>query len=364
MFKKIKDLLPLWAWVMLGIALFSAIIYLVAVISPAFAAFMTGSVGAALRAALAWLTSWIPFSLAELLVYLVPFALLFVARHAWRHHCDTWRAMLRYLCCILSAFSLFFSLFVFSFGTAYHTETLDSRLGLSAGEVDAAALQKTAAALVAELNALSPEITYGADGFSEMPYSLDTLNDKLLAAYDTLSAEHSFISDMNSRIKGVGASYAMSYTHITGVYTYFTGETNLNTHFPDYTLPFTAAHELAHQRGIARENEANFVAFLATTAIDDPYIRYCGYLNLYEYVTGALYRADREAHFALLATLNPAVLGELRAYDAFFAEFENSAVSDASDAVNDTFLKLNGNEAGTDSYGLVVELAVAYYRDK
>ena len=362
MFGKIKAFLPLYAWICLLIAVLAGGVYLTAVCSPAFAEWFTGGIGHAFRTVLATLTSWIPFSLAELLLYLSPLLLVFVVRHAWRYHLDTWYATLRYLACLSAVLSLFFSTFAFSFGTAYYVRGLDERMGFATGEIDAALLEATTARLVSEINALVPQITYGEDGFSKQPATLAEMNDKLLAAYDVVSGEYPFIRTMQSNIKPVQASRLMSYTHITGVYTYFTGEANVNTYFPDYTLPFTAAHELAHQRGIARENEASFVAFLVCTASDDPYIRYAGYLNLYEYVTGALYRVNRDAHFALLKTLHPAVLGELLAYDAFFEEFADAPMASVSDAVNDTFLKLNGNEAGTASYGLVVELAVAYYR--
>ena len=50
---------------------------------------------------------------------------------------------------------------------------------------------------------------------------------------------------------------------------------------------------MAHQRGIAREDEANFIAFLVCMASDDPYIRYSGYLEVYEYVASSLYSDDR-----------------------------------------------------------------------
>ena len=359
--RKIKAFLPQYAWICLAIAALAGGVYIAAACSPAFAEWYGGTVAHALRVFLATLTSWIPFSLAELLLYLTPFLLVFVARHAWRYHCETWRTTFRYLICLLAVCSLFFSTFAFSFGTGYHTRGLAERMGVTEREVDAAALRNTAESLVFELNALAHHIQYGEDGFSKMPYTLAEMSDRLLAAYGTVSAEYPFIRTMKSRVKPVAASRPMSYTHITGIYTYFTGEANLNTYFPDYTLPFTAAHELAHQRGVARENEASFVAFLACVASDDPYIRYAGYLNLYEYVAGALYYADKDAHFELLKNLHPAVLGELRAYDAFFEEFAGAPVANLSDAVNDTFLKLNGNEAGTASYGLVVELAVAYY---
>lgn len=358
-----KRFLPLYALVLFGLATLSLVIYLVAVISPDFAVWFNTHIGSATRAILAHLTSWLPFSLAEIFIYTLPLIVAVIGVFAWRRHCETWGTMLRYLLCIISVLSLFFSVFVFSFGTGYHTDTLDERLGLAVGEVSAAELKATAERLVEEINKTVGEITFGEDGFSEMPYDIDTMNTHLLAAYGTVCDEHAFVQRLNSRVKPVLASRLMSYTHITGIYTYFTGEANINVYFPDYTIPFTAAHELAHQRGIARENEANFIAFLVTAAATDPYIRYTAYLNLYEYVANALYFADSEAYFEVAAALAPEVKGELRAYSAFFEEFRNSAAADISDAVNDTYLKLHGNTAGTASYGLVVDLAVAYYRD-
>jgi hypothetical protein len=204
------------------------------------------------------------------------------------------------------------------------------------------------------------KITFTASGASVMPYSLTEMNAKLLDAYDQYTDQSDFLDDYPSRVKPIMLSEPMSYTHITGVYTFFTGEANLNVNFPDYTLPYTAAHELAHQRGIARENEANFIAFLVTDASDDPYIRYSGYLNLWEYVMNALYPLDGAGYQEILGMLDARVLGELKAYSAFFDTYRDAAVANVSSTVNDAYLKLHGNEAGVESYGLVVDLAIAY----
>jgi len=152
----------------------------------------------------------------------------------------------------------------------------------------------------------------------------------------------------------------MSYAHITGIYFPFTGEANINIDFPDYSIPFTAAHELAHQRGVAREDEANFIAFLACMESDDPYILYSGSLNMLEYVLNALARADKDLYSEVYFSLNENVRGELRAYSLFFEKYRDSTASKVNEAVNDTYLKVQGTE-GVVSYGMVVDLAVAYY---
>ena len=58
----------------------------------------------------------------------------------------------------------------------------------------------------------------------------------------------------------------------------FTGEANLNVDSPECLLPATIAHELAHVRGVAPEQTANFVAILACDTSGDPLYAYSGYL--------------------------------------------------------------------------------------
>ena len=195
-----------------------------------------------------------------------------------------------------------------------------------------------------------------------MPYTYREMNDKLIQAYDKFCENHDFLINFYSRVKPVMLSEAMSYTHITGLYAYYTGEANINVDFPDYTVPFTAAHELAHQRGIAREDEANFIAYLVCIGSDDPYIRYSGYLNMYEYVSSALYSADKAAYSKAAAALNAPVRDEMSAYSAFFEKYRNSTASKVSGTINNTYLQIQGTP-GTKSYGLVVDLAVAYHKE-
>ena len=54
----------------------------------------------------------------------------------------------------------------------------------------------------------------------------------------------------------------LSYLGISGIFIPFTCEANVNATLPDWEIPFTACHELAHQRGFAREDEANYVGYL------------------------------------------------------------------------------------------------------
>ena len=110
---------------------------------------------------------------------------------------------------------------------------------------------------------------------------------------------------------------------------------------------------------MAREDEANFVAFLVCMESDDHYIRYSAYLNLYEYVASALYSADPQLYREANAKLSTHVKYEMSAYSEFYEKYRDSVAADVSETVNNTFLTIQGTE-GTKSYGMVVDLAVAY----
>ncbi|MBQ9784829.1 MAG: DUF3810 domain-containing protein [Clostridia bacterium] len=356
--------LPLASKVIFAVTALSAILYVAFLCSPAFADAFNGSVSTVFRFLLAKLTGWLPFSVAELCIILIPLAVAVLIVIAYRHYCNSWRNTLVYIGIILSIVCIFLNLFVWTFAAGYHGRTLDQKLGLDRRPVSAEELYDTAEILAAELRDLSDEIDYMPNGASVMPYSVSEMNDKLLDAYDRVCEEYDFIDRFSSRLKPVMLSEPMSYTHITGVYTFFTGEANINVNFPDYTIPYTAAHELAHQRGIAREDEANFVAFLVCLASDDPYIRYSGVLGTYEFIMSALYSADYEGYAEIWQTVPDEIHGEQAAYSAFFDKYRDNLAASVSNATNDAYLKGQGAVAGTRSYSMVVDLAVAYYREK
>lgn len=359
-----KPRLPLFSKIVYLLALISAVLYASFTLFPTFADWFNGTVSQAVRFVLAHLTSWIPFSVAELLLLLLPLFLFLAIWIGIRRFSDSNRAMLTYIGILLSILSLIFVLFVWSFAAGYYGKTLDEKLELERKKSSAEELYEVADLLSDELDALSDEILFLESGQSLMPYSISAMNDKLIDAYDRFCSEHDFMDSFSCNVKGVMLSVPMSYLHITGVYSFFTGEANLNINFPDYTLPFTAAHELAHQRGIAREDEANFVAFLICMESNDPYIRYSGTLSLFEYVASALYSADSELYRKLYLSLSTEILGEEQAYSEFFDQYRDNVAADISQSVNNIYLQSQGASEGTRSYGMVVDLAVAYLRGK
>ncbi|MGM9636866.1 MAG: DUF3810 domain-containing protein [Eubacteriales bacterium] len=346
-------------WIAAGVA---GILHILSGISPAFADFIMRYPNSIWRWIAAKITMWIPFSLAELLIISIPVILVsLISLGIYVSVKGTSKQYIRLMAILLSVISYFYAAFVLTLAPGYKGTTLDQKMGLVRNTVSGEELYETGVWLNGEITPLLDQIAFLPDSASYMPYTLDEMNDKLNDAYAILADEVDFVSSLRSNIKYVVLSEPMSYTHITGVYTFFTGESNLNVNFPDYTLPYTAAHEFAHQRGIAREDEANFVAFLASMESDDPYILYSAYVNMLEYVMNALYTANKDLYMDLYRQFDSRLVGEFNAYAQFYEKYRENKVADVSSAVNNSYLQSQGVEVGSRSYGLVVDLTVAYY---
>jgi hypothetical protein len=153
----------------------------------------------------------------------------------------------------------------------------------------------------------------------------------------------------------------MSYLHLAGIYSPFTVEANYNRAMPPGDIPFSICHELAHLCGYAREDEANFIAFLACRESGVADLHYSGLLNTLTYVLNALYAdISLEEYRGLYQKLPEQVLRDLQQNAAYWRSFAGP-VSELSSKVNDVYLKANNQPEGIKSYGRMVDLLLAYY---
>ena len=82
--------------------------------------------------------------------------------------------------------------------------------------------------------------------------------------------------------KPLRSTFALVRFGLLGFYFPFTGEASLTIDAPGQQVPHAAAHEMAHQRGIAREDEANFMGFWVCIRSDDAYVRHPASKKLYK----------------------------------------------------------------------------------
>ena len=357
--KKEKRTVPRIFYFSLGFFLLGIVLSLLYRRSAAFAGWINENVAHIFRFALGSITSAVSFSVAEILVFSIPLLAILAVVISFLY-AKTARRRVRMLCIILSILLPLYPLYMLTLAPGYHAPTLDVRMELSADPVSAEELKQTSEILLGESESLLDQITFEEGGASKNPLSLEQTGAEIVKAYDAFLADYPITKNFSSVPKPVLHSKWMAYAEITGMYTFFTGEANINVVYPDYVQPFTVAHELAHQRGIARENEANFVAALVCTYAEDAYVRYSGLFNLFEYVISAYARADREGYRALWSTLDARLKGEMVAYSEAMEPYRDHALGEVSSTVNNAYLEMNGTP-GIVSYGLVVDLAVSYY---
>ena len=314
-----------------------------------------------LRRAIGQLCERVPFSVAESLYVLAALGFLVflvlgvraVVRS--RHRSGTVYALVLGLG---NAVLTVYVLFCLLWGANYYADSFTDKSGIDVGPVAVDDLERVTRQFAALVNEYAGDVPRAADGaFAGDRAEILAYAPKI---YENLYEEFPFLEMTDVPPKAMRFSRVMSAMGFTGFYFPFTGECNVNVDFPAATLPTTVAHELSHRRGIASEQECNFLAVLASLRCGDAAYRYAGALSGYIYLANALYSADAERWRAVRGMLDERVVADLRASGAYWAQFEGP-VDTVSNAVYDGFLKSYGT-IGVKSYGACVDLLVAYFK--
>ena len=152
-----------------------------------------------------------------------------------------------------------------------------------------------------------------------------------------------------------------NYLGFTGYYNPFTGEAQVNTTVPEFLQPYIATHEMAHQIGYAKENEANFAGYLAGVNSTDTLFHYSCYLDLYIYANHQVFYFDSAASKKSRELLIPAVKKDLEEWRQFSISHQ-SFIEPAINWMYGNYLKLNEQPRGMYSYNQVISMLIAYYK--
>ena len=305
-----------------------------------------------------------PFSVTELGLYLL--IVLFVVSLV-----RSWRRPLKILGRLLFGASRLFFLFTVNCGINYYRQPFSSLSGLTIQPSSSQELYDLCSWLVEQIQDSVRQLEDQAseeNGFSGQT-SREPLPSygKLLEygrqgqlAMRRLGEEFPVLAGFYPAPKPLLLSRILSVQQLCGVYSPFTVEANYNREMPLYNIPHTICHELSHLKGFMREDEANFIGYAACIHSEDLYFRYSGYLMGWVYAGNALAQADPEGFAALRSALPQAALTDLSYNNAYWDAFQGK-VAEVSTRVNDTYLKLQDQQDGIQSYGRVVDLMLAYH---
>lgn len=267
---------------------------------------------------------------------------------------------------ILSGASLIWLLHTGIYGLNYYAGPLseDIRMRDYTGYVQTN-LEDATIYFLSKANTLAMEMPRDEQGNLQTG-SFAELAEKAGSGFETLKFDTGAVFGGNtSPVKELAWADFYSAMGITGVHMPITGEAAVNPQTPAVALPFTMCHEMAHRMCIAKENDANFAAFLACLANEDPAFQYAGYYMAYRYCYSALLSEGTAEAVAAAARIdlqvNPYLRFDIKQYNNFFNSNRNEVLDKVGNAVNDTYIKASGDENGTESYSNVSDLLVNWY---
>lgn len=315
-----------------------------------------------IRRAISAATSLVPFSVVEWIFYalVIGVPLILIVRLVQLLFRKTsLRKLSSALVSVLLLAGIVLNLFYVTWGFNYFREPLSERMELSIRQRSVDELEEFVLKTAAEAKETRTALHEDANGVFDPDESNGAIFSQLPEAYATLSKQHPVFQPDPTRAKQIFWSRGLSWQGISGIYIGLTAEPNVNVDQPPLLLYQAAAHEMAHQTGIASENEAEFTAYLACLASSDSNVRYSGLVYALIVSGNALFDADSERYLSATATYGDAIWRDLVAYSAYWDSFDGEVKQNA-DRRNDAYLKHNSQPSGILSYGESVDLLLAY----
>jgi Protein of unknown function (DUF3810) len=300
---------------------------------------------------------WLPFSLGDLLyllaiawlVYLLIrlFKKLMLGKINWANLTPQVIKGVNILLIIYIYFNLFW-------GLNYNRLGITEQLKLTVVEPDQPQLEALTQLLLKRTNSYA-----SAAGLKKKP-DAEVVFSGSIENYQKLGNIYPFLQYQPRSVKSSLFGVLGNYMGYTGYYNPFTAEAQINNSVPGFLHYFVSCHEIAHQLGYARENEANFVGFLAARSSSDTAFLYSAYFDMFLYANSALYSMDSAAARRNLKMLSPSVQRDIAELRAYRIKYENP-LDKLISIFYDRYLRMNQQPDGQKTYSKVVLWLLAYY---
>jgi hypothetical protein len=313
---------------------------------------------------LRFISSFVPFPLGDLLYLLLIFYCL---RSLWLFFQKLFNKQFKHDKLIplvqLGNFILILYLaFKFLWGFNYDRLPIADRLGISDQKYNTEQLISLGDFLIKKINLIQKEKERLGKNLSSR-YTVDELRNKAVLSYNALARRNSFFNYRYPAFKPVLNSWLVTKIGLEGYYNPLSGEANINMLLNSANLPFVTCHEISHQLGIAREDEANLVGYLVSTNSTDLNFQYSGIYCVLRNVLFEIAYTSPMDYKALKETINPSTLNDFKRDREFWRKYNNDMFG-YMDVALDQFLKLNRQRKGIDSYQDIVIWLFNYHKNE
>ncbi len=305
-----------------------------------------------------FLIGWLPLSLGDLwylalIAYIIYSVIRFIRFMINKRFSRLPLSIIR----LIIGFQIFACAFYLLWGLNYFRPPAAVLLRLPQQEYNLNELTQVTRLLIDSTNATQRAYKLSAQKNQIKPHYFDIASD----AIQKLPAQFSLLKSYRPAVKSALFTPLINYMATSGYFNPFTGEAQVNYQMPLINTPVTACHEMAHQMGFAREDEANFIGFLAAKQSSDQLTRYSAYYLAMQEFMRQVRRRDTVAFNQLKKQLSQPVKNDLKADRLYWEHYENQ-IGYVTGIFYDNFLKANNQPQGLLTYNRMIYLTMAYYR--
>ncbi len=311
--------------------------------------------------------SLFPFSLTEWLIFFAILGALGYVAFIVVSICKKrvlWKGILyRAFVNILCTASVAYFLFVITMGLCYYRAPASDYIQLDVRKYSVEELTEVTFWLADKANESRAKLGEDEGGVSVLQdENFWQTSAHAKECFNKISDVYGGIGKVSARNKPMVFSKVMSSTLTTGLYFPYTFESNINVDINDFNIPSTMCHELAHVKGFMREDEANFLGFLACMLSDRADFQYSGYMLAFGYALNQLAAEDYAAATAVAKTVSQGVIRDDTAESEYWKQYRNTVISDTAGEIYETYLESNNQSDGLKSYGKMLDLVIAWYQ--
>jgi|SRR5690554_35998 len=299
---------------------------------------------------------WIPFSFGDLLYGI---AIIYILRWLILNRRRIIKDTKHWLMDVFAAISIIYFAFHLFWAMNYHRLPLHESLHLEA-DYSTEQLMLVTENLIEKSNALHSELAKNDSIKIDIPFTKNEIISLIPIGFKALEQEFPHLKYHPKSIKKSLFSLPLTFMGFSGYLNPLTNEAQINSLIVPYRFPVVGSHEVAHQLGYAKENEANFIGGLAAINHPNIYFNYSGYTFLLKHCLIEIYKRDSELYFETLKTINKGILKNYQETQDFWDSYKNPAEPLFKSTYN-SYLIANNQKDGMESYSYVVALIVNYF---
>ncbi|MDR7871151.1 MAG: DUF3810 domain-containing protein [Tissierellaceae bacterium] len=350
--------------VLLGLALVTRVILLFAARYPSIVENLYSStIYPYIAKGLGFISSIIPLSIAEiLLMQIVLFIIIAIImiilkpKYILNNSKKIFHHVLRLMTAI-------YVLFYLLWGFNYFREDYLVIANMNESQATYNELKELTSIMIEKANEIREFLPEDDNGLLLIQESFNELGEIANYGFDNYHVGSLDLGGNYGQVKPVFLSKYMSYTGIAGIYIPFTSEPTINTDIPNHSLLTTISHEIAHQRGFAKEDEANFISYKANINNPDEKFQYSGYYLAMNNLMNEVYSENPDDYILFYTKLSDGVKRDLESAREYWKSKEGK-IRESVNNMNDNYLKANNQVDGVRSYNGIVNLLLAEYKDQ